>query len=562
MLLTQVVAAAPKKNDLEFHITGVQGDIKSNIIQSLKNVRKDLPSPLTTSRVYHFYNIAPKVIKNATSPYGYFSPQIQKKLTQENGQWSVFFNITKGQPIKLTQVTVKIKGQGSSDKLFIKLLKNSPLKAGDVLNTEKYNAIKTRLFDIATQHGYFKARIEKNNIFIDVKRHQAKIIIIFYTGIRYRFGKTIFVNTHFSRAFLTKYLTYQVGHLYNAKELEETQEELVSSNYFNQVIIRPVPKKMQGDKVPITINLLPRKSKTYTLGIGYGTDTGVRGTVGVTLRRITDWGHRFNALLRAAENNSSFVANYTIPGPNPAKQQFMFSAGASNLDQVTGQADNLRFATSYTYRQGDWRHTFTLAYLNERYNIKRLPRTTTELVYPTFQTYYFHADKRRQPTKGMSFAGQLAGASKDVFSKTDFFQVTLHLKTLYTIRKTHTRLLLRSDLGHTIIKNLEQLPLSLQLFAGGARSVRGYSYNAIGPGRNLLVMSAEIQQRVKGAWYLAVFADAGNVSDKGFTDNLRVGVGPGIAWLTPIGPLELTVANAITEPKKPWMIQFSMGAVL
>jgi len=36
-------------------------------------------------------------------------------------------------------------------------------------------------------------------------------------------------------------------------------------------------------------------------------------------------------------------------------------------------------------------------------------------------------------------------------------------------------------------------------------------------------------------------------------------VGPGIVWLSPIGMLEITVANAISQPNHPWVIQFTMG---
>lgn len=562
VLASPAIWAAKKQTTLNFQVLGVKGAIEKNITQSLSNAYKDLPKPLTSRKIEHFYAIAPQIIKNATAPYGYFSPTIKHTLRQTGKVWLARFNITPGQPIKLTQVSVTILGAGKTDNHYKKLLTQLPLKKGEKLNTNKYGDIKTKLFNIATSRGYFKATIKRSNILINLPKHTAKIIIDFDTGARYRFGPTTFSKAPFSKAFLKKFLTYRVGHLYTAQALEATQEELVSSNYFNQVIIKPLPKKMIGDRVPIMINLLPRKAKTYTLGIGYGTDTGIRGTAGVTFRHLTDWGHRFNALLRAAQNNSSFIASYTIPGSNPAKEAFTLSTGASNLDQVSGKADNLRVAISYTRKYKKWKNTFTLAYLNERYNITNLPRTTTELVYPTFNTTYFHADHPRQPTKGISLSAQLTGASKHVLSRTDFFQGTLHIKTLYTIKSTHTRLLFRTDIGHTVIKRLEQLPLSLQLFAGGARSVRGYSYNAIGPGRNLLVLSAEIQQRVKGAWYIAFFGDAGNVSDQGFTNNLRIGIGPGVAWLTPIGPLELTVANAITEPKKPWMIQFSMGAVL
>ena len=157
---------------------------------------------------------------------------------------------------------------------------------------------------------------------------------------------------------------------------------------------------------------------------------------------------------------------------------------------------------------------------------------------------------------------QLTGADKNIFSETNFFQATFSLKTLYTIEKTKTRLLFRSDLGHTVIGNLFQLPLSLQLFAGGSHSVRGYGYNTIGPGRNLVAASTEIQQRIIGSLYLAGFIDAGVVGNQNIFNHINAGAGPGIAWISNIGTLELTVANAFTQSNQPWTIQFTMGASL
>lgn len=80
-------------------------------------------------------------------------------------------------------------------------------------------------------------------------------------------------------------------------------------------------------------------------------------------------------------------------------------------------------------------------------------------------------------------------------------------------------------MGHTSIANIGELPLSLQLFAGGVSSVRGYGYNSIGPGRNLVVASSEVQQRIIGAFYLAGLVDAGVVANNNiFTTSMSAQV--------------------------------------
>ncbi len=555
-------AARPRRS-LQFQINGVNKEIQTNINRNLSNAKNELKQPLTQAKINRLYNQSPKLIKQAIAPFGYLHPRINKTLTRTKRGWLVQYHITKGIPIRVSQIKVIIHGPGKNQKLIKTLQSNLPIKAGDILQTEKYEDIKTSLFSTATHLGYFKATMPKNVIFINVKTHKSKIIIEFNTGKRFRFGKTIFSKTSFHQNFLRRYLTYKKGEFYHADKLEQTQRDLIDSNHFAQVLVTPDPQHIKNGQVPIHIVLTARKAKLYTLGIGYGTDTLFRATLGVTLRQVGNWGQRFKVLMRASENNSSIIANYLIPGSNPAKDLFTISGGFTNIDLAgDSSGKSSSFSVNYNRKSGRWNNGLSLTYLNERYSIKGIPNINTQLVYPTLQTHYLYADHKMNPTRGFNFYMQLSGSKHAILSHTDFSQISTEIKTLYTIKQTHTRLLFRNKLGFTNIKNLNELPLSLQLLAGGAKSVRGFSYNFLGPGRNLIIGSVEIQQRVYDNWYIAAFVDAALVGSKDTFDKVHMGVGPGLVWLTPVGAIELTLANAVTENKKPWMVQFTMGSVL
>lgn len=78
------------------------------------------------------------------------------------------------------------------------------------------------------------------------------------------------------------------------------------------------------------------------------------------------------------------------------------------------------------------------------------------------------------------------------------------------------------------------------------------------------LIDIEIQQRIFGQWYLCGFFDVGNVTDGNPFNpkNLFEGLGPGIAWLSPVGVVEITFANAISKSNKPWLLQFTIGPSL
>lgn len=89
--------------------------------------------------------------------------------------------------------------------------------------------------------------------------------------------------------------------------------------------------------------------------------------------------------------------------------------------------------------------------------------------------------------------------------------------------------------------------------AGGGGSVRGYGYRTIGVaqpndeitgGRSLLEGSVELRARVTDTVGLVAFADMGQVGEDSFLDfseDLKVGVGAGLRYLTPLGPIRLDV---------------------
>ena len=93
--------------------------------------------------------------------------------------------------------------------------------------------------------------------------------------------------------------------------------------------------------------------------------------------------------------------------------------------------------------------------------------------------------------------------------------------------------------------------------AGGQASIRGFDLNSVGPGGALLVLNEELRIPVWNALRLAVFADIGQVweSWREADFDLSVGVGVGIRWSTPIGPLwadiAWPVANIGISSKKP-----------
>ncbi|WP_309086064.1 autotransporter assembly complex family protein [Chelativorans sp.] len=128
----------------------------------------------------------------------------------------------------------------------------------------------------------------------------------------------------------------------------------------------------------------------------------------------------------------------------------------------------------------------------------------------------------------------------------------------------------RVRLGAVVDPPIEETPPDRLFLAGGGGSVRGYEYRSIGVetplgtvgGRSLIEASAELRVRVTRSIGLVAFADAGYVGESAvpdFSEDLRIGVGAGLRYLTGFGPIRLDVAVPLDPREDDPAVAFYVG---
>ncbi len=115
--------------------------------------------------------------------------------------------------------------------------------------------------------------------------------------------------------------------------------------------------------------------------------------------------------------------------------------------------------------------------------------------------------------------------------------------------------------------NFSELPASVRFFAGGDRSVRGYDFETLGPtdasgvvigGSHRLEGSLEIDRLFRPQWAVAAFVDSGSAFNNTDVD-FSTGVGLGIRWYSPVGPVRLDFAHPLDDPDQNLRIHISLG---
>lgn len=502
-----------------------------------------------------------RLITQALEPYGYFSPQIHQNISQTTGGWKITYTINLGKPVLYQTLRLKIIGATFPKEAQQLLKKNWPIQNGNPFTLSSYNKAKNLLVTLANDYGFFSNKIVTAQAIINRFEYRADVSIIFFLGKRYRFGKTTFNKTRLSNPFLHRFLLYHENEPYQVQEFNNTRAGFIDSLYFSSVNLTLKPDKKTGEaNTQATLALLP--PHTYTVGAGYGTDTGPRGLVSTTLNDLNPHGDKFKLLLRGSRVNSAFITSYIIPGSYPPDDKYSLTASLTNLDEIPGTAFSRQLAAGYATKRDHWTFGAQLNLLKENYNLNNLPKTKTNLFYPNINAQYLIADNLLFPKEGFSFTTSISGASKQWLSETSFSQYRVNLRAVTTFWD-RLRILLRTQIAYSAVKQVNQIPLTLQLMAGGSNSIRGLSYNSIYNGRELFVGSSEAQVRIYGNWYIAGFYDTGNVSNNIFKQKLLAGAGPAILYASPFGAIELSAAKVLsTTYKNSWKIQIFMGTFL
>lgn len=567
----------PTGEQITYTIKGLNPDETKNAIAWLKAEQRNLGHPPTTTDLPILLTKGKDDVLAAIEPYGYFRGKIVNayitKLSAH--KWELSYTVNPGQPLHITTLKFTITGPGAHESFFSTYQTNFPLKQGQIFNTPQYNATKKALNNIATQHGFLGARFTTNEIKIDKDRYTCAITLIYNTGPQYYLGPVIFKQAILNEGFLQRFVQFKPGTPYAPNQLLTLQQNLGATPYFQSVDVQPDQKNETNFTVPVIVTLNPSPSQRYNFGIGYGTDTGIRGTVGWVLPRITDTGQYFNANLQASQVQTNLDARYVIPGNNPVTQQYYIGGNIVQESPNTSEGHTQKLTVGKTNVFKGWKTTLSLSEQFDQYSLRGDPWMHSYLLLPELSLNKTVLDDVVFPRHGHSLVVKLRGADSALLSSTSFFQTELVGNYIFSPTEK-SRLLFRGDLGLTAVQDINTIPLSLQFFAGGSDSVRGYSYQELGPGKYLMVGSVEYQHQVIEKWYAAFFYDAGNAVNSfknpedtvvgvdqpniNLSDLLKQSVGIGAVWVSPVGPMELTLAKPLSDSGKSLSLQFSMGA--
>jgi translocation and assembly module TamA len=550
-------------------VRGVTGALRDNVLArlSLDEASCDVPP----WRLRRLLRRADAEIRSALEAYGHYEPQITISAPADvDGCWRSTIGIDPGEPVRLREVTVTVSGPAAADPAWGRLRDRTPLTRGAVLNHATYERYKAEFLQLARRQGYFAAAFAAAAVDVHVTERAADVTLRFESGPRYRFGPVSFSQDVVRPGLVQRFVSFRAGEPYDGAVVEELYNALLATGYFGSVDLRREPRGAPDLDVPISIALTPARRQTYVAGLGYSTDTGIKLRGGYTNRRLNSRGHQFDASFSVSQVLSEAGISYRLPRADPRIEWFSVDAGYQHEDTDTSTSDIWKTGLKeFRRRRGNWIETRFVDASIERFEIAG-ERQREFLLVPGVS---WSRTVPANPTVARLDAGhrltlRLSGTGEFLGSDAEFLQADVAGKAILPLWPG-ARLLTRAEIGATLKDRFRDLPASVRYFAGGDASIRGYDYESLGPtdesgevigGSHRLIFSLELDQRVWRNWSAAAFVDTGNAVDSFASLSMKTGVGGGIRWYSPLGPVRLDLAFPLDkDAPDDWRIHVTLG---
>lgn len=472
------------------------------------------------------------------------------------GPVPVTIDVQPGQVFTLGDIALKGDAAGLSPVDF-GLVRGGDAGSDNVLKAEQL------IVRTLNEEGRPLAQVTDRDIVADHATGTLAVTLTVAAGPVAGYGDTTVEGTKDVDEDFTRYMTgLERGRIYSPEEVEDARERLLNLGVFGSVAVTPGDALDANGQIPIDVAVSERKQRYFGLGATFSNTEGL-GVEGY-------WGHR-NLFGRAEklriEGSISRIGDTSDYGKLNYNAAIMFekpgvigppSKFFANVKTVFEHPDAYdRFSTkveagvAYDLTK---RQSVSASVSIEYSDIDDAFGSARHLIVSIpLQYVYDRRDSKLDPKNGWR-ALAFVEPSYDTLTGAAWVKMRGEASAYYALDADGKYVAAaRLAAGSIVGADLASVPADRRFYAGGGGSVRGYAYQGIGPkdiygkptgGLSFAETSVEMRIAVTDTIGIVPFVDAGTVSDKEFPDfnDIKIGAGVGVRYVTPFGPLRLDAA--------------------
>ncbi len=514
-----------------------------------------------------------ELLRRLLRAHGYYDPQILLRFDgrTEDGRVDVVFEIETGPLYRFD--SVELPGLEEAGDRRAELREEYPVYEEDPVDSFDVVTAQARLGAALANRGFPFAEVGEEDVLVDHAIQSGRLTQPVTTGGERDFGGVRVVagaDEIFGSDHVGTIARFDPGDLYSAMMVEDLRRALIQTGLVSRVGIEPVQSD-DPERVDLEVTMEPAPPRTIAGEIGYGTGQGARveaswehrnffppeGALG--LRGILGTDEQFAGITYRRSNfldRDQILALQLYAGNISRDAYAARTAGiTASFERISNQLWQKRWIWSAGAEllASDERDVDLLTNLRQR-------RTFFIAALPLGLAYDGTGDLL-DPTSGARVSLLVSpelSLQDDVFG---YVRVQLDGSAYLAVNDALT-FAGRLRLGAIPGAGRENIAPSRRFYAGGGGSVRGYSYQSIGPrdanndpigGRSLVEMALEARYRF-GNFGVVPFIDAGAIYTDLFPDfsDLRFGTGLGLRYYSNFGPIRIDVGTPINpQPGDP-----------
>ncbi len=535
-----------------------------------------------------------EVLRSYYQDRGYIRFNIESKqvsLSADKQNIFITINVEEGEQYQVKGIELVGKTVVSEEELYelVSRVDGTVFSRKDMVRTS--NAITDRL----GEEGFAFADV-KVVPQIDEDKKDIKLVFNISPGERAYVRRIIFTGQYKTRdEVLRREMRQMEGSRFSPKLVKRSRIRLQRLSYLESVSVERRRVPGSGNQIDLVIKIKEGSSGSFGATAGFGSN-GFIFNINLTQENIFGTGERVKFAFDTSTTTDQFSLSHTNPyftddGISRTLSAFVrktdASAVSSSSDYILNSyGANVNFGVPISEFS-----TFRLGGGYEHVKVSTTSSSSDQVIdfidkhgknYDIFTADigYSHDTRNRTvfATKGalnkLSLNSTLGIGDLDYYKLSYLFEYYFPLTSRYTLSAT-TRIAYGDG-----YKEFDELPFFRKYFAGGVRTLRGYSNGSLGPRDSnddaaggdfralgtLEVIFPPPFVEEPGATRFSLFTDVGNVfaDYKDYDqDELRGSYGIAFVWLSPVGPLTFSVAKPYNDKPEDdtESFQFTIGSI-
>ena len=550
--------------------------------RALSVLRERDGDPAVVAQIDRRADVDSELLNELLRSHGYYDAQIVAQLSGEAGQdrIEVIFDIQAG-PL-YSFASVDLPGLAAAGDRSAELREQFPVREDDPVDAAAVTSAQANLAAELGNRGYPFAEVGEEEVIVDHANRNATLVLPVETGGERSFGG-IRVDQGADELFGSDHVAtiarFEPGELYSTGMVDDLRRALIQTGLVSRVDLTPVESE-DPSLVDIAVSMEPAPPRTISGEIGYGTGEGARVEVG--------WEHRNlfrpeGALaLRGILGTDEQFASVSLRRSNFLDRDQILTAqlfaNNSNRDAFDARTAGVtasfeRISNQLWQKEWVWSVGIQLLASDERdvVGAAGLRQRETFLIGAIPVSFgYDGTNDLLNPESGFRLSAFVSPELSFQDGTFGYARVQLDGSAYFPLMDALT-FAGRIRLGAIPGASTNNIAPSRRFYAGGGGSVRGYSYQSIGPrdanndpigGRSLVEMALEARYRF-GNFGIVPFIDAGAIYTDLYPDfsGLRFGTGLGLRYYSNFGPIRLDVGTPLNpQPGDPVIaIYVSLG---